>query len=160
MSMCLTPNSLSASTAAATMLGVEPSVPASPTPLAPSGFTGVGVHGGGQLESRKVDGARNRVIHERSRHQLAVLVVNHFFDHRLADTLGEATVNLTFDDERIDAIPGIVYREHFEKCRFAGLAVNFEHRDVAAERIRVVGRFEERFVAQSRLETFGKGTGT
>ena len=43
MSMCFTPNSLSASTAAATMQGVEPSVPASPTPFAPSGLTGVGV---------------------------------------------------------------------------------------------------------------------
>src|SRR5262245_18656652 len=43
MSMCFTPNSLSASTAADTMLGVEPRVPASPTPLAPSGFRGVGV---------------------------------------------------------------------------------------------------------------------
>ena len=30
--------------AAFTMHGVEPSVPASPTPLAPSGLTGVGVH--------------------------------------------------------------------------------------------------------------------
>src|SRR5262249_40758054 len=43
MSMCFTPNSLSASTAADTTHGVEPSVPASPTPLAPNGFTGVGV---------------------------------------------------------------------------------------------------------------------
>ena len=42
MSMCFTPNGLSASTAAFTMQGVEPSVPASPTPFAPSGFTGVG----------------------------------------------------------------------------------------------------------------------
>jgi len=41
MSMCFTPNSLSASTAADTMAGVEPSVPASPHPLAPSGLTGV-----------------------------------------------------------------------------------------------------------------------
>ena len=43
MSTCFTPNSLSASTTAETMEGVEPSVPASPTPLAPSGLTGVGV---------------------------------------------------------------------------------------------------------------------
>ena len=43
MSMCFTPNSLSASTAAFTMLGVDPSVPASPTPFAPNGFHGVGV---------------------------------------------------------------------------------------------------------------------
>src|SRR4051812_41810572 len=40
MSMCFMP---SASDAAATIAGVEPSVPASPTPLAPSGLTGVGV---------------------------------------------------------------------------------------------------------------------
>src|SRR5574341_1205196 len=43
MSTCLTPNALKASTAAETIHGVEPRVPASPTPFAPSGFTGVGV---------------------------------------------------------------------------------------------------------------------
>ena len=43
MSTCRAPNTLRASTAALTMHGVEPIVPASPTPLAPSGFTGVGV---------------------------------------------------------------------------------------------------------------------
>ena len=42
MSTCFTPNSCSASTAAQTTAGVDPSVPASPHPLAPSGFTGVG----------------------------------------------------------------------------------------------------------------------
>src|SRR5262249_12070111 len=45
ISTCLTPNSLSASTTADTTLGLEPSVPASPTPLAPSGLTGRGVTG-------------------------------------------------------------------------------------------------------------------
>src|SRR5215471_15827495 len=43
MSTCFTPNSLNASTAAETMHGVDPRVPASPTPFAPSGLTGVGV---------------------------------------------------------------------------------------------------------------------
>ena len=43
MSRCRTPKPLSASTAAFTMQGVEPMVPASPTPLAPSGLTVVGV---------------------------------------------------------------------------------------------------------------------
>ena len=42
MSICFTPNSLNASTAADTIHGVDPSVPASPTPLAPNGLTGVG----------------------------------------------------------------------------------------------------------------------
>src|SRR5437763_1790751 len=44
MSMCFTPSGESASTAALTTQGVDPRVPASPTPFAPSGFTGVGVH--------------------------------------------------------------------------------------------------------------------
>src|SRR5690242_10666544 len=43
MSICVTPNGASASTTAFTTAGVEPMVPASPTPLTPSGFTGEGV---------------------------------------------------------------------------------------------------------------------
>ena len=99
MSMCFTPNSLSASTAAATMHGVEPSVPASPTPFAPSGFTGVGVTVLCELEAREVDRARHRIVHERAGQQLTVFVVDRFFDHRLADSLGQAAVNLAFDDQ-------------------------------------------------------------
>src|SRR6187455_1644922 len=90
MSICLTPNSLSASTAAATMLGVEPSVPASPQPLAPSGLTGVGV---------------------------TVLGVDRLFDHRLADALSQAAVNLAFDDQRVDQIASIVDGDHAQQLR-------------------------------------------
>src|SRR3989454_5773787 len=43
MSICVMPNSASASTTAFTTAGVDPIVPASPTPLTPSGFTGDGV---------------------------------------------------------------------------------------------------------------------
>ena len=43
MSICRTPKGLSASTTALTMHGVDPIVPASPTPLTPIGFTGEGV---------------------------------------------------------------------------------------------------------------------
>src|SRR5262245_33774836 len=43
MSMCVTPNVESASTIAFTTAGVDPIVPASPTPLTPSGLTGDGV---------------------------------------------------------------------------------------------------------------------
>src|SRR5262249_19327829 len=43
MSMCVTPNGARASTMAFTTAGVEPIVPASPTPLIPIGFTGDGV---------------------------------------------------------------------------------------------------------------------
>src|SRR5215813_9751349 len=43
MSICVTPNGESASTTAFTTAGVDPMVPASPTPLTPSGLTGDGV---------------------------------------------------------------------------------------------------------------------
>src|SRR5262249_26320905 len=43
ISMFVTPNGASASTTAFTTAGVEPIVPASPTPLTPRGFTGDGV---------------------------------------------------------------------------------------------------------------------
>src|SRR5207244_3904189 len=43
MSMCVMPSGDSASTIALTTAGVDPIVPASPTPLTPIGFTGDGV---------------------------------------------------------------------------------------------------------------------
>src|SRR2546427_10272854 len=43
ISIFVTPNGANASTTAFTTAGVEPIVPASPTPLTPSGFTGDGV---------------------------------------------------------------------------------------------------------------------
>jgi hypothetical protein len=50
-------------------------------------------------------------------------------------------------------LPGIVHGHELEQSRLAGVAIDLEHRDVAAEWIRVVGRLEERFVAETRLET-------
>src|SRR3989442_15995031 len=43
MSICVMPNGASASTMAFTTAGVDPMVPASPTPLRPNGLTGDGV---------------------------------------------------------------------------------------------------------------------
>jgi hypothetical protein len=94
MSMCFTPNSLSASTAADTMAGVEPSVPASPQPFGAERVDRRRRDGVAELEAREVDRPRHRVVHERAGEELAVLAVDDLFDHRLADALGEAAVNL------------------------------------------------------------------
>jgi hypothetical protein len=101
----VTPNSLSASTAALTIAGVEPSVPASPTPFAPSGLTGVGVTVLSSSNQGKSVARGMRVVHERPGQELTVLVVDNLLDHRLADSLGEAAVHLPFDDERVDDVP-------------------------------------------------------
>ena len=81
-------------------------------------------------------------------------VVDRFLDHRLADALRQPAVNLPFDNQRIDQVPGIVHGDQLQQRRLAGLAVHLEHRDVAAERIGIVGRLEERLVAEAGLETW------
>ena len=93
-------------------------------------------------------------------HELAIVVVDGFLDHRLTDALRQAAVNLPFDNQRIDQVPGIVHGHELQQRRLAGLAVHLEHRDVAAERIGIVGRLEERLFAEARLETGRQGTGT
>ena len=50
---------------------------------------------------------------------MSELISFSFFDHRLADALGEAAVNLPFDDHRVDQIPRIVHCDEFEECGLA-----------------------------------------
>ena len=64
--------------------------------------------------------------------------------------------NLAFDDERVDEVAGVVDRDHLQQPRLAGLAVHLQHRDVAPERVGVVGRLEERLVAQAGGEPRGQ----
>ena len=97
-----------------------------------------------QLEAREVDRARKRVVHERPGDELTVRVVDRLLDHGLADPLREPAVNLSLHDQRVDQMPGIVHGHEFQQRRFAGLAIDLEHRDVAAERIRVVASARRR----------------
>ena len=85
ISMWRTPYGASASTIAATIAGVAPIVPASPTPFAPSGFTGDGVSVLIKLKVRDHHGFGQSVIHQRAGDELAGFVVNNFFKHGLAD---------------------------------------------------------------------------
>ena len=79
-----------------TTAGVAPIVPASPTPLTPSGLTGVGVSVL-SISSMGIVAAGNRVVHQRSRDELAVLVVDRVLAQRLAETLRDAAVHLAVD---------------------------------------------------------------
>ena len=75
--------------------------------------------------------------------------VGDLLDQRLPDALRQPPVNLPLDDERIDEVVGVVERHHLQQPRLARLPVDLQHRDVAAERIGVVRRLEERRVAAS-----------
>src|SRR5471030_1332159 len=85
MSMCVIPRWLSASTTAFWIAGVDPMVPDSPMPLAPSGLRGLSVwvlH----LEAAQLGRGRDRVVHERRGERVAVGVVL----HPLVQCLGRA----------------------------------------------------------------------
>ena len=72
MSMCLTPRCETASTTAFWMAGVDPMVPDSPMPLAPSGLRGLSVWVLDDLEARQLGRRRDRVVGEVRRDRVAV----------------------------------------------------------------------------------------
>src|SRR5262245_29956646 len=51
-----------------------------------------------KFEMREIGCTRERVVHERAGHQLTVVVVDGLLDHRLANPLRKAAVNLSFYD--------------------------------------------------------------
>ena len=85
-----------------------------------------------------------------------MLAVDGLLDHRLAYALRQPAVNLSFDDERIDQVAGVIDGHELQQFRLARVAIDLEHRDVAAERVRVVRGFEKRLFAQAGFESFGE----
>ena len=100
--------------------------------------------------------ARSSAVHERRGQRLPVRGVGDLLDRRLPDALLQPAMDLPLDDDRIDQVAGIVDRHHLLQPRLAGLPVDLQHRDVAAERIGVVLRLEERLAAQSRGQSLGQ----
>ena len=87
--MLRTPSGHSASMIAFMTVGVEPTVPDSPTPLAPIGLVLAGTRVVERVvEGREGVGARHGVVHERAGDELAGLaVVDVLLEQRLADAL-------------------------------------------------------------------------
>src|SRR5258705_1810680 len=66
-----------------------------------------GCHRRGRLEVSDLEQGHvvrpgKRVVHERRGEQLAVVVVHDGLEQRLADTLGDRSLDLSFDDDRDD----------------------------------------------------------
>src|SRR4030095_7241844 len=83
-----------------------------------------------------------RIANERAGPQLTVLVEDGFLDHRLANTLRQAAVNLSFHDQRVDQMTVIVDGDELQEVGLTSLAIDLEHGDVATERVGVVRRLE------------------
>ena len=134
--MCRTPRWATASTTAFCTAGVEPIVPASPMPLAPSGLSGVGVSDVDQLEAGQLGGRDDRVVGEGGGQRVAVGVVEHLLQQRLRRALGDPAVPLALGEQRVEHRPGVVDGDQPDQLRLAGLGVHLDHRHVGAERER------------------------
>ena len=101
--------------------------------LNPEGIGGRRNHVEAGLEIAQVASARQAVIHERSGQELARLgIVGDLLHERLADALGEAAVNLPFQEQRIENRSEIVDHDVTQKYRRSGFRIDFHLGDMAA----------------------------
>ena len=97
--------------------GVEAIVPASPTPLTPSGLDVAGVSVRSvtnfrHVRGRPAPGSRPIVPGD----EVAVVVVHGLLVQGLGDALGQATVHLALDDQRVDDLADVVDRDVLCGC--------------------------------------------
>src|SRR5262249_16258363 len=88
-------------------------------------------------------GVRHAVVHQRSRHQLTVLIVDRAFQKGLPNSLRDASVHLAFHDHRIDYGAEVIDYGPVDNFGFASVAVYFDFTDVTASRESEVGRIVE-----------------
>ena len=82
--------------------GVDPIVPDSPMPFAPSGLYDVGVYVADQLEAGQLGRRHDGVVGEGRRERVAVVVVAELLPQRLGGALGDAAVALALGQQRVD----------------------------------------------------------
>ena len=111
-------------------------------------------YGGDGLDIRHLVGPGHRVIHQRSGQQLTVVVVNRFFPEGLPGTLDNTSVNLAFDNHRINLRPAIVHRHIALETDVAIIRVHHDHRYVGSKGIGEVGRVIEGGCLQAGLHSF------
>ncbi len=92
---------------------------------------------------RNIHGPGQRIIHERSRNELAGLIVNNFFKQGLAHRLSYAPMDLTSHQHRIDLLAAIIDCDITLEMDLAGFRINLYHSYVRAERKRKVFRLVE-----------------
>ena len=103
-----------------------------------------------QLDRRNFVRGRRQIVGERGGENAAVLVIDDFFEQRVADALRDAAMHLAVGDHRIDDAAGVLRHQELFDLHVAGLHVDFDDRDVAgigegARRIVVAGLGKSRF---------------
>ena len=80
------------------------------------------------------------------------LVVDAVLQERLADALGQASVDLAFDDHRVHHVAEIVHGDEADDVDDTGLRVHLDFADVRPRRIGEVRRIVERLLREPRFE--------
>ncbi len=94
-------------------------------------------------KGRAVGRARQRVIHERSGHELAIGgIVDRLLHQGLADALHRAAVYLAGEQQRIEGHPEIIDDDVVDDSDDAGGRIDFDLGDMRAVRKRPVGTGE------------------
>src|SRR5262249_23479733 len=83
---------------------------------------------------------RDVVVQKAAAGDIAFLVVADFLIQGGPDPLGEAAVDLTVDDHRVDDVAAVVHRDEAPHLDLARAAVDVHHADIAAEGEGEVGR--------------------
>src|SRR5947209_9084355 len=83
------------------------------------------------------------IVHQRAGHELAIFVVDQFFPHGLAQPLGNAALDLSVHQQRIDDVAAVVDGNVLVDLYFTGFRVHFNRANVTAEGEGEVGRLEE-----------------
>ena len=132
MSMWRMPYSDSASTSAFITEGSAPAQPASPQPFAPRTLVVAGTGWNSWVNSGRVLGPWQCVVHVGAGQQLAVLVIDRVLAQRLADALHDPAMRLAIDQQRVDDRAEIIDESIADDLDHAGLGVDLDLGDVAA----------------------------
>ena len=89
---------------------------------------------GGEIDMGDFVCAGQGVIHVGPGQKLAVRIVNRIFEQHLADALGDAAMDLSFDDQRVHDNPEIVDHGITIDADIAGIGIDFDFGDMAAVR--------------------------
>src|SRR5208337_3424244 len=86
------------------------------------------------LDPRNVAGFGQRVVHKLARDELAAVIIDGLFPEGLAEALHDASMDLAFDDQRVEKIAAVIDSDIALDFDGAGFAVDFGDDDVGAER--------------------------
>lgn len=114
----------------------------------------VAARGGGKRdgdEGGEIRRARYPVGGEAGRQGIALLVEDYGFRQRLGRALRNPSVDLSFDEHRVNAAPAIVHRNMTDQLHFPRLGVDLYDRDVHPGRIGRILHLEVVLRPQPRL---------